>query len=526
MLSSIQSRYTVPINPAPPLRIRTISEPPAPKSWLAGNSAHSSPRFQYKLAREVNNAGSLSSATLKNRRPLEFARGDRQIPADSLADMPSSPSPSESEPDIYEINSQFHIINAPTRNKRENPAAISEEDSASQKRTLNETAPSDHSVADIPIHIKLAQLFEPFITPKNKGEIEELIMDRSDTLKHFGIGTEELTRRLKNANAVDNATADFLGMFSSLGFIVGTQAATSLAPIFKAYLAAGVLPYMPGAVVGIIDRLLNSVLTQTHVGFYDRGDPALFEQVMQENLARNQRSLKKEIEHQAGALTVAYELRNVLRSLLAPAAAHFGQKNLVDTVVDGLGGVLFSGRYAERLRREDDRRELLAHPAYLLSQENWIEQLDILQHGPLAKQRVQNLISRISRKVPDLPQTLFNACKGLFTLNSVTEISLLMIGFACNEWLKKSAGETFDKASPEASAFLENAVGTFGLGVLYYTLGASITFTTAMTKKMQGLQIKAAAEDEVAVEITSPVSIRNLLLAKATHVERYAPVHQ
>jgi hypothetical protein len=456
----------------------------------------------------------------KNRRRLQFGYENFRVPSDSISNM--SGSQRSSERDIYDISSQFDIFNTPTSNRRENPTAISEEDSTSQKSVPDEIGASDRSIADVPIHVKLTQLFEPFITQENRAEIEELIADRSDTLKDCGIGTEELKRRLKNANTVDTTTANFFGMLSALGFIVGAQAATGLAPVFKEYLSATALPYMPGAVIGVVDRLLNSVLTQTHVGFYDKGNPNLLEPVMQENLARFQRALDKEMTHQAGALTTAYTLRNVVRSVSAPVAAHFGQEYLVDTVLDGLGGFLFSGGYAESLRREGDRRELLAHPAYLLAQENWIEQLDNLQYGPLSRQRIQNLIGRIACKVPDLPQTLFNACKGLFTANSVTEIALLMTAFACNDWLKESAAETFDDASPEASAFLKNTVGTCFLGVLYYTLGASITFTTAMTKKMQCIPDKAAAKDQVAVEIASPVSIRNLLRAKATHVEAYA----
>jgi hypothetical protein len=452
---------------------------------------------------------------LKTRRPLKFEDRNFQIPQDSISNM--SDSPMSSELNIYEVSSHYDISSQFDINS----IVINEEDFVQQPGILDAAGPSDSSIADTPIHVKLAQLFERFITPENRERMEELIIDRSDALKACGIGTEELTRRLKNANAVDYTTAIFFGTLSSLGFIVGAQAVTRLAPIFKEHLSAAALPYMPGAVVGVIDRLLNSVLTETHVDFYFKGNPNLFEAVMQENLERYQRPLAEEMTHQARALTVAYTIRNVVRSVVAPMAAHFGQAHLVDTVLDGLGGLLFSGGYANLLRSEGDRRELLAHPAYLLAQANWIEQLEILQHGPLSKQRIQNLAGRIACKVPDLPQTLFNACKGLFTLNSVMEISLLMVGFACNDWLKESVAETFDDASPEASAFVTNTAGTCGLGFLYYILGASVTFTTAMTKKMQCTPDKVAAGGEVAVGVTSSVSVKNFLRAKATHIERY-----
>lgn len=531
MFSAIQPPYSTPTHSAPSSvtlrrrnRNRTISEPPQPKAEFNSSETHASPRFQYRLARD--GTSSLRSTAGKKFRSVAF-----EEPA------------MWAQPDLSRIHSKLSAPSAEVMlgiNRDFDDFDDSEEESDNamiddRKKTFTpigkEFVPDTPALDDVStssnedikldaMNIMLTQIFEPFMTPENKAELEELISDRSTTLVEHNIGTEELRRRLSNADAVDDMTGKFFGVLSSLGFIVGTQAGAGLAPLFKAYLPAATLPYMPGAVIGIVDRFINSVLRDTHPNHYNKGNPETLEKVMQDNLERHQRPLRAEMKHQAGALASAYTIRNVIRSFVAPFAAHFGQAPLVDTVIDGLGG-LPAGAEAESLRNSGDRRELLMHPAYLLGQENWMEQVEGLQHDPLSRQRIDDLIYRIVGKIPDSPQMVFNAYKRLFTLNSTVEISMLMASLALNEWAKETVAGAFEDSSPEASAFLKNTVGTFCLGIVYYTLGAGMTVAATLTKMMDCRGDSAPSADASPAETTSRSSIRRLQRAKTPEIKRY-----
>ncbi|MDB5992296.1 MAG: type effector protein RopAA [Herbaspirillum sp.] len=525
MFSSIHPPYSTPTSSAPSSvtlqrRNRTISEPP-PRPEFNNSETHTSPRFQYRQARGATS--SLCSTAGKKRRSVAFQEPAIWTPPDFSPINSKLSAPSVGT--MLGIDREFDDFEEEPNNvmidDRKITFTTTEKEFVQDASGLDDVSTSSNEDIELEsMHIMLTQIFEPFMTPENKADLEELISDRSGALVEHKIGTEELSRRLSNADAVDNTTGKFFGVLSSLGFIVGTQAGTGLAPLFKAYLPAAALPYMPGAVIGIVDRFINSVLRDTHPNHYNKGNPDTLEKIMQDNLERHQRPLRAEMKHQAGALAAAYTIRNVARSVVAPAAAHFGQAALVDTLIDGLGG-LPAGAYAECLRNGGDRRELLMHPAYLLGQENWMDQLEGLQHDPLSRQRIDDLIYRIVGKIPDSPQIVFNAFKRLFTLNSTVEISMLMASLALNEWVKETVTGAFEESSPETSAFLKNTVGTCFLGALYYTLGASMTVAATLSKMMECRGDSTTSADVIPAETTSRSSVRGLRRARTPEIKRY-----
>ncbi|HWZ48564.1 MAG TPA: hypothetical protein VNX00_10150 [Herbaspirillum sp.] len=527
MFSSIQPPYSTPTNSAPSSvtlrrRNRTISEPPQPKSEFNSSETHAAPRFQYRPA--LDGTSSLRSTVGNKFRSVAFEEPAIWIRHDlrRINSRPLAPSveamlgiePKLDDFDNFEEEPDDVMID--DRKKTFTPVGKGFVPDAPALDDVSTSSSED--IALDAMNIMLTQIFEPFMTPENKAELEELISDRSSTLVEHKIGTEELRRRLSNADAVDDMTGKIFGVLSSLGFIVGTQAGAGLASLFKAYLPAAALPYMPGAVIGIVDRFINSVLRDTHPNHYNKGNPDTL--VMQNILERHQRPLRAEMKHQAGVLAAAYTIRNVARSIVAPAATHFDQAALVDTLIDGLGG-LPAGAYAESLRNSGDRKELLMHPAYLLGQENWMEQLEGLQHDPLSRQRIDDLIYRIVGQIPDSPQIIFNACKRLFTLNSTVEISMLMASLAINEWAKETVAGAFEDSSPEASAFLKNTVGTFCLGIVYYSLGTGMTVAATLTKMMDCRGDSTPSADVTPAKTTSRTSIRRLQRAKTSEIKRY-----
>jgi hypothetical protein len=505
MFSSIQPKYSTPPPSAPPSvtlqrrRARTTSEPPVSTYDAKGNRTHTARHFLYKNTRD-NGTNSLSSMTGK---PLALMRANRQAgaPASPILMPRELGSIRDSQDNLFNIEQRLSYFEQNSDGtlivSHQNSNVISEDsesdasdDSGDFVVLKNGKEKIGVSFIDVParsfpkytvMESKLLKIFSPFTTAGNKKNIEMLVTDRCKALSESSIGPEDLEQMLKNADRVDNMTARFFGGLSALGFILGGHATINLTPIMGANLPIDLLPYMPGGITGIADRILSSILTDTHVGYYTKDNPAALEEVMQENLERFQRPLIAELTHQAGALSWPYSFRNVVRSIAAPVAAHFDQTAIIDLMIDGCGGIP-AGAQVRGLCNDGDRQDLLMHSAYLLAQKNWKSQLEELRHTPFSHQRIMRLINRTCAGSTKIPDILFNACKRLITIDSATEISLLMLGFACNEWLKETAANEFEEASPEVSAFLKNSVGTFFLGTLYCSLSVAMTGASRLTQ--------------------------------------------
>jgi hypothetical protein len=516
MFSSIQPKYSTPPNSAPSSvlmqrrRMRTTSEPPISTYDSNGNRTHTAPRFLYNATRD-NGTSSLSSMTGKAR--LALMRANRQACLPTSPDLTRESSSTIGSPDnLFNIGRPLSYFQQNSDGtllvSQQNSNMISEDNvtlenesidsfttkNRSERTTVSFITPPPKNLAKYKaMESKLLKIFSPFTTTRNKNDIEMLVGDRCKALSECNIGLDDLEQRLRNADHVDNITARFFGGLSALGFILGGHATIHLAPIMGENLPADALPYMPGGITGMADRILSSILTDTHVGYYTKDNPASLEKVMQENLERHQRPLMAELVHQAGALSAPYSIRNVARSVAAPVAEYFGQTALTDLMIDGLGGIP-AGACVQHIRNDGDRRDLMMHPAYLLGQKNWKSQLEELRHTPFSHQRIMRLINRACAGSTKIPDILFNACKRLVTIDSATEISLLMLGFACNEWLKETVANEFEDTSPEVSAFLKNSVGTFFLGTLYCSLSFAMTGASRLTQILACRQENANSE--------------------------------
>jgi hypothetical protein len=361
-----------------------------------------------------------------------------------------------------------------------------------------------------PAEAFLYQVFSPFFTPDNKKEFEALIIDRIIELTRMGIDCEELARRLDIAKQVDNMVAASRGAFSSLGFIVGTQAAERAATALQTVLSSTELLFVPGFTIGIIDRILSGLLTVTQVDYYTKGNPEKLESVMQHNLERLQRGLNEETQHQAGVLAASYSIRNVVRSAIAPLIAHFdqdGSKGLVsfiDNILDGLGGIP-AGALAERLRNGHDRQDGLMHAAYLLGRIDWKEQLNTLKDDAWSLQRLGELGGRTWSGLAELPRILLGTCRQFLSVDTLTEVSLLPASLALLQCLKDYAEQAFPDAKAETSAFLVNAVGTFSLGIIYYVLGVCMTVSARRVEIPSIMRRHASAKPtEMTIESRQP----------------------
>lgn len=326
-------------------------------------------------------------------------------------------------------------------------------------------------------------VFKDISGPSTNAEgMNSLADDVSNMLIGLDIGPDELKQIMKNMKSADDRTALLMGGASALGFIGGGHAWTSMAPMLKTRLPFGVLPYLPGALTGVVDRLLSSVLADIHPGYYASPDPAMLEDAMLDCLAHHQRSLLKELIDQAGALSTPYTIRNVIDSISAPFAAHFGQTELVGKGINGIGGI-GAGAWVQGLRNANDLQDGVGHhPAYFLGRKDLKLQLKELR-APLHR-KITRAINQTCKGSANIPDILFDACKRLLTIESMTEISLLALGFACNDWLKGAAEEEFNDASLEASAFIKNTTGTVFLAGLYCSLSVAMTGASKLKQRL------------------------------------------
>lgn len=539
MFSSIRSTHFTPPSSAPGStnlrrrRPRTISEPPRPMGDINENALNTSAqpsRHRYRPA-SIKPFSSVSAG----RRLMQSGTQPNDdlihefVPINlRLAALNRKPA---NLMDIFNVEpdeAKNGIAQTSDKAPSDNGSVVAEsQEYASNKATACRiNGVTGVNVKPAPMQIMLRDIFAPFVTDENETEIEELIADRINGLSALKIEPKELERRLRIADRVDDITARFCGGFSSFGFIGGTQFASGVRMALETHLPAAALPFIPGLVIGVTDRFLSSLITNTHVGYYTKCDPDDLEDVMQRGLEYNQRVLSSEMTHQAGVLSSAYTLRNLARSIAAPIAAHFGQAALTDTLIDGVGGVP-AGIFAEGMRNDGDRREMLMHPAYLLGRTNWRTQLQTLQHDTLSPQRFDDLKSRILSKLTEIPQLLIDACKSLFTLNSATEISLLTASLAGIEWVKTAIREVFEDSPPEASEFLANSLGTLTLGCLYYTLGVCMTAAARPTEAVD-MALCRSNRSESAIEATtedqqspSSTELRRRNPLKTIEVQRY-----
>jgi hypothetical protein len=347
------------------------------------------------------------------------------------------------------------------------------------------------------LQIMLRDIYAPYTTEANRKRIDMLENDVCDGLIQLNIGPKEFKRIQNELISIDNWIARLFGGTSALGFIGGGQAWAALRSTLKNILPPGAIPFAPGAITGIADRLLSSILSdvRSHIDYYTRPDLSMLVEVMQECLVNRQRPITQELLIQAAALSAPYSTRNVVETLAAPVAAHFDRDDLVATLINGLGGIP-AGTIVEGLRIDNDRQDGLMGLAYFFGRKDWKLQVEQLRDP--SHRRVMRLINRTCKGSADIPDMLFNACKRLFTLESATEISLLMLGFACNEWLKGMAAEEYKDASPEASAFVTSATETTFLAILYLTLSSAMTGAGRLTQ-MLGTRLARPEKDALAV---------------------------
>lgn len=336
---------------------------------------------------------------------------------------------------------------------------------------------SDESGAHFPLQrmtLLLNDIFKPFINPRNNAAITILINERLRILKNMEIGPDELAHRLENAKKVDQLTALVRGAAASAGFIVGTQGAGVTAALVHENLPGPWVPLVPGFTIGLIDQLYGGFLEQTKVGYYLQPAAHLLEPAMEECLASRRRPLLEECTHQANMLAIPFTARNVIRSLMSPVAGAIGHAELVDTLIDGMGG-LPAGAASEALRGSRNRERELAGPAYLLGARDWEEQLASLQHGCWSACRIKSMAAKTMSKAVALPSMLWTGMKSPFSLSGLTEIITLSNGLALIDRSKQWMIGQLPNSSTLSRDFFKSAIGTVALASMYYFLGINMT---------------------------------------------------
>jgi hypothetical protein len=435
-------------------RERANTEPTPPRN------THAQPIYRFS---EVQNTGSLSkNPTQSPRKP-------------HASDMPLPFTPIQQISGSLDNGSCISVESFSSRGNHQQALGALPESACEDRSSISEK--SDQA-AQIALKGMLDDLFAGFVTPANEQDMEALINSRLEAMTRRNIGPAEFKQRLERMESTDNMVALVSGSFSALGFILGYYLFTALNPALKNNLPASALPYAPGGVTGVVDCYLRGLLERTHVGSYTSPDPAALEGVMQDFLAQNGRPLPRKMLLLIGALS-PYTLRNLVRSLIAPLAAHFGLAPEVDLAIDNLGGLFFAGSLVQHLGNKNDRQDKLRHPAYFFGRTDWESEFEKL--GEPGHQRFARFLKRACKGSIQMPNMLLDAGKELFTIESMTEISLLMAGFACNSWIKQMVGDAYKGASPEAAAFVENSAGTAFLAGLY----CSLSFAMAGVKELK-----------------------------------------
>jgi hypothetical protein len=462
--SSSQPHLSVPESTSKPSSIipfrreRAYTEPTPPSQH--GSNTHTPPNYKFS---EIQITGSL------RKNPMQSQHKPH------ASEMPSPFTPIQQISESFDKGSADSVESFSSRGHRQHALDALPESACEDRSSISEKSDQATQIA---LKGMLDEIFAGFLTPTNEQDIEALKNARLEAMTRRNIGPAEFKQRLERMECTDDMVSLVSGSFSALGFILGYYLFTALNPTLKNNLPANALPYAPGGVTGMVDCYLRGLLERAHVGCYTSPDPAVLEDVMQEFLARHGRPLTRKILLLVGALS-PYTMRNLLRSLIAPLAEHFGLAPETDLAIDNLGGLFFAGPLVQHLGNQNDQQDHLRHPAYFFGRTDWESEFEKL--GEPGYRRFARFLKQACKGSIQTPNMLLDAGKELFTIESMTEISLLMAGFACNSWIKQMVGEAYKDASPEAAAFVENSAGTAFLAGLY----CSLSFAMAGVKELK-----------------------------------------